>query len=208
MYTSSNSNPHRILSPLRLFALIGFLLLGSNSCGDDDPAGSGHNYANLIQNNIVFMREDSTTLVMGSDYAICCAIWEPGYIDKNALKIVFYDPRLWSDPDNAESFWKLFIVVDEVDLGTPYSLPTSADMPFRIFFMDVTNDNELSGAEEESSGIVTIESLTCGPPLQITFSIDAIIGSEFHLMPTVHVTGTFSATVYANPSPLGCDFSM
>ena len=212
MYASSNTDQHRVLLPLRLFTLIGLLLLGTISCSDNDTVssgnGDGHNGENLIQNNMAFMREGGTTLAMGSDYAICCATWEPGYIDKNTLKIFLYDPLLWSDPTNAKSFWKLFIVVDEIDLETPYSFPTYSDAPLRVFVVDVTNGNELSSAEEESSGIITIESLTCGSPLQITFSIDATIGSEFHLSPTVNVTGTFSATVYSNPSLLGCGFSM
>lgn len=188
------------------------LLFGLSACSDNDPLNEGNNNGhtgkNLILNNITFMREDSTALAMSYNYAICCAIWEPGHIDKNTLKIFFYDPLLWSDPSNAKSFWKLFIIVDEIGLETPYSFPVSLDDPIRVFLMDVTCGNELSGAEEESSGIITIDRLTCGSPLQITFSIDAIIGSEFHLLPGVNVTGTFSATVYSNPSPFGCGFSM
>ena len=66
----------------------------------------------------------------------------------------------------------------------------------------------LSGDEEESSGTVTINSLDYGPPLSVSLTIDATIGSEFHLGPIVYVSGTFSATIHSNPSPLGCDFAL
>lgn len=186
-------------------------MLCTHSCSDDNSqnSGNGHTGSNTIENQVTFTREDSTTLVMGADCAICCGVWEPGYNDAYAMKIFFYDPELWTNPSGAESFWKLFIVVNGINPGTTYSFPTTLESPFRLFFMDVQKGNELSGAEEESRGSITVEQLTCGPPLKITFSIDAIIGSEYSMGSEVRVTGTFNATVYSNPSSLfGCDFSM
>ncbi len=147
-------------------------------------------------------------LIMGTDYAICCAIWEEGYIDKNTLKIFFYDPLIATEPENADSFWKLFIIVDEVTVGSQYNFPTAADDPVKVFLVDAVSSNELSGDADDSAGTVTINSLDCGPPLSVSLTIDATIGSEFHLAPTVHISGTFNVTIYSNPSPLDCDFAM
>lgn len=178
-------------------------------CGEDDsPAGTGSGGDNLVRNNLSFMRQEGTSLAMGIDYAICCGTWEEGYIDRNTLKIFFYDPLLWSDPESADSFWKLFILVDELTLGSPYSFPTDFDGPVKVFLGDAVTGNELSGDADDAAGTITINSLHCGPPLRVSLTIDATIGSEFHLAPTVHVVGSFNAMIYSNPSPLGCDFGM
>ena len=196
-------------SPRLRFGVFMVLLIFIAACSkDDSPSGPGSGGQNDVGNNLSFIRQDGTSLAMGTDYAICCGIWEEGDIDKNTLKIFLYDPRLMSDPENADSFWKLFIILDNVTLDSPYSFPTAYDGPVKVFLVDVATNNELSGYADDSVGIITIDSLDCGPPLSVSFTIDATIGSEYHLAPTVHISGTFSATVYSNPSPLGCDFAM
>lgn len=202
MYTS--------FKPLRLCFILSLIpLLLTVSCGEDDSSSKpGNGGENEILNNLSFVRQDDTPLIMGTDYAICCAIWEEGHIDKNTLKIFFYDPLFATEPENADSFWKLFIIVDEVTVGNQYNFPTAADDPVKVFLVDAVSSNELSGDANDSTGTVTINSLDCGPPLSVSLTIDATIGSEFHLEPTVHISGTFNVTIYANPSPLGCDFSM
>ena len=68
--------------------------------------------------------------------------------------------------------------------------------------------NELSSDADASSGTVTVELMECGPPVSIRVTIDAVIGSEFHLGPPVAVTGTFRAVIHQNPASFGCDFSI
>lgn len=190
-------------------ALVGTLLVCVASCGDDDPAEPGTGTPeNSVQNELTFTRQNGTPLMMGAEFAICCGAWEPGYDESPTLKIFFYDPLLWTDPNQAESFWKLFIVMDKLGTEQAYDFPTTSESPLRMFLYDTASRNEVSGEEEESSGTITIERLNCGPPVRIKFTIDAVLGSEYHMGSTVTVTGTFTATVYTNPSSLGCDFAM
>ena len=196
-------------SPRLRFVVLVVVLIIMAACGKDDPpTGPGSGGENAVGNNLSFMRQDGTDLVMGTDYAICCGVWEEGYIDKNTLKILLYDPLLLSDPENMDSFWKLFIIVDEVTLGSAYSFPTANDGPVKVFLVDVVTNNELNGDADDSVGTITIDSLDCGPPLSVSLTIDATIGSEYLHGPTVQISGSFSATVHSNPSPLGCDFAM
>jgi hypothetical protein len=209
MHARFRPNLQRDSHTMLLVSLVGILLLGIVGCGDDDPSDPGNGIPdNTITNNLTFTRQNGTPLVMGTDYAICCGIWEPGFNDNNTLKIFFYDPLLWTNPSQAESFWKLFIIKNKLQIDSSYDFPTSAESPLRMFLVDASSGNEISGDEEESSGTITIERLRCGPPVRIKFTIDVVLGSEFHLAPTVSVTGTFTATIYSNPSPLGCDFGM
>ena len=68
--------------------VLGAILIGVLGCGDDDPAGATP--TNDIDNQLVFTRPDSSEIAMGTQYAICCGIWEAGLIDKNTLKIFLF----------------------------------------------------------------------------------------------------------------------
>jgi hypothetical protein len=171
------------------------------SCSDDDKSPTSTGKRNNVNNNIIFAYDQSPELPMGSSRAICCGPWEEGYDDRLALKIFFYDP------DFEESFWKLFIAVDDVTVDSTYTLP-STGAPFQLFSIDANTSNELSSNTMDSSGEITIDQLECGPPLKISFTIDAVIGSEYGNMPAINVTGSFSCTIYTNSAPFGCDFSM
>jgi hypothetical protein len=139
---------------------------------------------------------------MGVNYAICCGPWEAGYDETFVLKIFCYGGSA------EESVWKLFIVVDEVELDTPYAFPTDEANPAVIYMVDASNSNELSSDTDESSGTITFTVLNCGPPLEVDFTVDCNVGSEFGDGPSVDVSGDFRCTVHSNPSPLGCDFSL
>ena len=182
-----------------VFPSLLLLSFGAACSTDDSPTGSMDE--NEIQNNLTFAWESGSEVVMGTDYAICCGIWEPGFNDRNALKIFFYDLSL------EQASWKLFIAVDEITIDNPYTLPTD-QATLWMFLNDPTSGNELSSTLEGSSGTITINSLDCGPPVTVTVMIDATIASEFFQGPSVKVLGTFSATIFSNPAPFGCDFSL
>ncbi|NIO00723.1 MAG: hypothetical protein GTO42_01070 [Candidatus Latescibacteria bacterium] len=198
----SKSKSAKVTLHRQLIMAVALSLLLALSCSEDEKGGSPTGpRINSVDNNLVFKYQSGREIQMGSDYAICCGIWEPGYIDKNALKIFFYDPSF------QQSFWKLFIVVDELTVDSTYSLPTNGS-PVSMFFVDFSNSNELYSHEPESSGSITVYSLDCGPPVKLVFSIDATVGSEYAGMPSVDVSGYFSCAIYSNPAPFGCDFSM
>ena len=187
---------------IRLTAVAATIVVLGLSCSDDKTSspstGPG---SNSISNDLIFEYPNGTEIPMGRSYSICCGIWEPGYIDKNTLKLFFYDPSF------QESFWKLFIAIDEIVLDSLYSLPTSGSS-VKMFLMDVDSSNELSSDESESSGNITVSLLDCGPPVSVSLTIDATVGSEYGGMPSVNVSGSFSCTIHSNPAPFGCDFSL
>ncbi len=177
-----------------------FLLLLGMACRKENSIEPKKE--NIIRNNLVFTRQDESVIEMGEEYAICCGIWEPGTIDKNTLKIMVYDPA------QQKSGWKLFILPEIAVANTSYQLPTppAGESAVSVFIWDAPQHNELNSEQGESSGSITIHSLSCGTPLQISLEIDAWLASELGGAPPVHVSGTFECTIYQNPSPLGCDF--
>ena len=181
-----------------VFPSLLLLSFGAACSTDDSPTGSMDE--NEIQNNLTFTPQDSSEITMGTDYAICCGIWEPGFNDRNALKIFFYDPSL------EQASWKLFIAVDEIIINNPHPLPTN-QATLLMFLYDPVTGNELSSTLQQSSGNITIDSFDCGPPLTVSITIDATIDSELQ-GPSLNVSGTLNATIFSNPAPFGCDFSI
>ncbi|MFH1756187.1 MAG: hypothetical protein ABIA59_10860 [Candidatus Latescibacterota bacterium] len=190
---------------IRSYAQIVIILISTAliafSCSDDDKSPTSTGKRNSVSNNITFTYDPALELIMGSDYAICCGPWEEGYNEATTLKIFFYDPSF------NESFWKLFIVLDEVTVDSVYTLPSTGSL-FQLFSVDANTSNELASNTMDSSGWIKFTEFECGPPLRISFAIDTIIGSEFGNMPPITVTGDFTCTIYSNPAPFGCDFSM
>lgn len=158
---------------------------------------------NEVNNNLSFIREDGSLIFMGTNYAICCGIWEVGYIDKNVLKIFYYDA------EGNEAGWKLFLLLEKTSQDTTYTFPSAepGQGAINMFILDTSTGNELNSTISGSSGTITIHSFKCSPPVTIDLSIDAVIGSEYHNEPAVIVSGTFNCTIYSNPAPFGCEFS-
>ena len=199
---SASSAPTGIAtrSILKVTAAVAVLLV--TACGDDDNPVVG-NHENEVVNNLVFQRQDTTTITCGSDWAVCCGIWESGYIDKNTLKIMFYDTTMQA------ASWRLFVLVDEAQEHSGYVLPTqpTGQSPVSMFVYDVSTGNEVNSETDGSSGVITLNSFTCGPPVSLDVTMNAILGSEFFQGPTVHVQGSFTCVVHDNPAPFDCNFA-
>jgi hypothetical protein len=198
----SATMPGRLYGLASVYWLFVLMLSLGMACSEDstEPETNKH----VVQNNLIFTRQDGTSMTMGTNYAICCSVWEAGHIDKNALKILYYDPI-----SQQTAGWKLFILVDEASQDTTYALPTLAagQAPISMFLADIPTGNELNSDQSESTGTFTIRSFNCGPPASVSLTIDATVASEFGNGPSVSVSGTFSCTVYSNPAPFGCQFS-
>jgi len=150
--------------------------------------------ANYVADGLAFTRQDATPIPMGRTYAVCCSTWEKGYIDRETIKIFFYDATKRS------SYWKMFVIPDEVlgDSVFTFPTPTAGVGPVAIFVNDVGTGNEASGEQAASSGTITIHSFSCGPPTQIDATVDAVLASEFAGGNPIRVQGRFTATVYTN----------
>jgi hypothetical protein len=159
--------------------------LGGTACGDSDPAGPG----SAIQNDLIFTRADGSTIAFAGSSAleISCGSWEAGMVATPSLQV-----RL-----SGQTGWHLRAVLDDVAIGQPLSFPNGFiwDQPQNVdlFILDVPN--ELSTQDGRSSGSITFQVLSCVSGGQVSFTIDAVIGSEFGNGPSVTVTGSFNAPV-------------
>jgi hypothetical protein len=179
-----------------------FCCLLAAACGKDKPTSPVPNTGtNSISNSVRFTRQDSSVIAMGQAYAVCCATWEPGYVDKMAFKVLFYDSL------GVQGGWKLFLLSEEAKQDTTYVLPTSAagQSHVSMFIFDVETGNETNSDQSSSSGTITLHSFSCGPPASIDATIDAVLASELGGGAPIRVQGRLTGTVYTNP--LGCAFS-
>ena len=187
-------------------SISGILILGvifTLGCDDDDNSTSSDPQNNQIYDSLLFTRQGGGIMSTGADWAICCGVWESGYIEDNTLKVLVYDAL------GQESGFKLFILVDSVEEGFSYGLPTDdpGSAPVSMFINDVPDTNELNSAQGGSSGTIVINSFNCGSPVTLDVSIDATLASETYGEPPVTVNGRFICEIYSNPATFGCDFS-
>lgn len=164
-------------------------------CGEDGKSG------NIIDNRLTFQLEGGAELTVGKSWAICCGEWEPGYRPDHTLKIFFYDPLM------SQGMWKLFIDLSVGEEGGEYDFPVSSSV-MQMFIFDIDSGYEFSSGEPESSGTITINEIDCGPPLRLSFSINASIGSEYAGIAPMIVIGDFECTIESNESLFGCDFGI
>lgn len=173
-------------------------------CGDDDDNSTSPEPSNNhIYDSLLFTREGGGIMSTGADWAICCGVWESGYIEDNTLKILVYDAL------GQESGFKLFILVDSVETGFSYGLPTDGAgvAPVSMFINDIPDNNELNSALAGSVGTITINQFGCGPVVTLDVTIDATLTSEAFPPKPVTVSGRFICEIHSNPATFGCDFS-
>ena len=156
---------------------------------------------NTASNGLVFTLEGGTAIPMGGTHAVCCSTWEPGRIDREALKIFYYDTTKRS------SYWKMFLIPSQILEDSVLTLPTPApgDGPVAIAATDVATGDQASSERAGSSGTVTLRSFSCGPPTEVDATVDAVLGSTSPGGRPIRVKGRFTATVYTNP--ISCSFS-
>ncbi len=164
------------------------------ACGDDHKPGSPGTPIPPATGPLTFTRSDSTVLSMGDTTRICCGVWDPGFIDKNALKVVIYDPS------GQRGGWKLFVLADEAVADSAYSLPTApvgefSQSPVNLFVNDVARGNEASSSASGARGTILVHSFSCGPPVRIDATIDAVLASELAGGSEVRARGRFRAEV-------------
>jgi len=146
----------------------------------------------VVVDSLVFTRADSTVLTMGSTPLVCCGLYDPGFVNERAMRIVLYDPA------NQKPGWEILVLIDRAVAGATTTLPTTVVPPSKVphvsmFVADI--GNELNSDSEDSSGTITVHSFQCtATTIQIDFSVDAILGSELGGSPSMRVQGAFQAT--------------
>jgi len=166
---------------------------------DSPPIAPGPPAATVIADSLSFTRADSTAATMGTTPLVCCGLYDPGFVNERAMRIVLYDPA------NQKPGWQILILIDRAQAGAVTTLPTAVVAPSKVphvsmFVADL--GNELSSDTSGSSGTMTVHSFQCtATAIQVDFSIDAILGSEFAGAPSMGARGRFLATFPASACP-------
>jgi len=155
-----------------------------------------------VTDSLTFTRAGSSTpVVMGTMPLVCCGLYDPSFVNEPAMRIVLYDP------DAQKPGWQILILTNRAQAGAVTTLPTVVVAPSKVphvsmFVADIENGNELNSDSQESTGTITVHSFSCtATAIQIDFSVDATLGSEFANAPSMEVHGTFRATLPMHSCP-------
>jgi len=155
--------------------------------------------ATVIADSLVFISGGVPVDSMGTTPLVCCGLYDPSFVNERAMRIVFYDPA------DQKPGWQILILTDRAQAGASTTLPTSVVPPSKIPAVSMfvaTLGNELSSDAEGSAGTITVHSFSCdATKIQVHFSVDATLASEFGGGPTMDVTGAFQATFPAASCP-------
>lgn len=186
----------------RLLVLAGCLVVGSltagvlmtSGCGDDNSVKPDDHPLNTL----VFKRADNSTITFPARARayVWCGPWEEDYALAPTIHV------LYAAPEDSTAYWYLQAVLADVVLGDTLRFPNTyiSDQPDSASLFILDAPNELSTAEEESSGYLVFESLPCGKTNLVEFNIDAVVGSEYGDMTPASVKGQFRASATGEPS--------
>jgi hypothetical protein len=107
------------------------------------------------------------------------------------------------DEERPPAFWYISANEDELSAEEPIDLP--AERLLFVYDPEVGRDgNDLSSAEEESTGSVTFREWTCEQGEQVRIDVKATLASEYHNLPSVDANGEVEAVV-GDPVPIPTD---
>jgi hypothetical protein len=167
----------------------------AGGCGGS--SGSGEEAVDLE-----FVRADGSVATFPETVRAWCAPFDDDNPDAEAVH-VFAGELSRSEP--AEPFWMLSAVRADAE-REPTTLPNdfayTAPRGATLFALDRAEhaSNELSSAEEESSGTIRVQLTGCEPGSTVRVEFEHVtLGSEFHDSPTVSVDGVAEAEIGSPP---------
>lgn len=184
----------RVRLTLCVPAAVGLFACGGDGVTDLDPDV-------ILEDNLTFVRQNGSALEFpdGLDVYAWCGPWETDFVPDPSIH-VFYGSGSTDVP------WMILLaVLEDVTLGVPLAFPNDflwdAPTGASLYVGDpVGGWNEASSQQAESAGQITFTQLECGDGGVVEFSVDAKLGSEFHMGPTITVTGTFRASLTGPPA--------
>lgn len=169
------------------------------ACSDDDDPTKPEPVVTVIADSLVFSYYGVPFDSVGTIPLVCCGLYDPGFVNERAMRVVFYDPA------NQKLGWQILILTDRAHAGAVTILPTSVVAPSKVpaVSMFATNyRNEFSSDADSSSGTITVHSFSCdATKIQIHFKVDAKLASEFAVAGSIDVHGAFQATFPAASCP-------
>ena len=166
-----------------LLALAVALCAGCGSDKSTDPVQT------VIVDSLVFTSGGST-VAMGTTPLVCCGLYDPGFVNERAMRVVFYDEAAHKNG------WQILVLLDHAQPGAVTVLPTQVVPPSKVPWVSMfVSVSELSSDSKGSSGTITVQSLHCeATHMHIRFHVDATLASELAGGPTRDVHGSFEAT--------------
>jgi len=166
-----------------------------SGCGDHSPTGPKGGTAT----GLVIIRADGSTIQFPPDARVYlwCGPWEEGSVDTLTIH-VWYGTCGTGMP---AAGWWLRAVHADIVLGDTLWFPNSFvwDQPHGADLFLWDPPNELSTSQPESAGYMIFHALPCGHGDVVEFSIDAVLGSEYHDLRPVTVRGRFRARTTGAP---------
>ena len=152
-----------------------------------------------------FRRADGSLVMFPKSVSAWCGPYDADNRDTEAVHILAGElPR----DESPSSFWIVSAVRADIDREPTTTLPN--DFVYTepegagMFALDAEDrENELSSAEEESSGTIRVEvdGWDPGDTVRVDFD-DVLLGSELHDLPSVSVEGSVRAEIGDAPEGL------
>lgn len=141
-----------------------------------------------------FSRQDGSVIPFSAKPRVWCGPWESG-VKKRSVHVTVRGRR---------RHWDLSAVRSDIKAGTTVKFPTDIifNKPHGAELFVADAPNEASTNEEEASGSMTFSHVTCRHSGVVAFTTDAVLGSEFSDLGTIHVTGSFRGHVASAPRRL------
>lgn len=183
---------------MRSRATLAALVVAVAIAGGCGRAGDGEENVDLE-----FTRQDGSGASFPESVRAWCAPFDEDNPDVEAVHAMAGEQPV---EEPAEPFWMMRAVLADVEREPTTALPT--DFVFTeprgasFFALDDAehDNNELSSADEESSGTIRVELDGCEPGDTLTLTFGQVaLGSELHLLPTMSVEGKVVATIGEPP---------
>jgi hypothetical protein len=182
--------PIRKLRAWFLPALLGLVL--SQGCGED---GGQKKFPTappptpFVEDSLVFRQLDGSVIEMGDSTLNCCGLFDPGFVNEHAIRVMYWDPTL------QKNAWQLVILTGATTPGSVYTLPTLPVAPHKAPAVSLfVHGGEYSSSTQQASGTITLHSFECAAStMSVDFSVDAVLDAELAGGGQITVRGRFRA---------------
>lgn len=170
------------------------LLLVLAGCGEGGGSGS--------RNDVAFTRADGSSAQFPAEVRAWCGAFDEDNADVGGVHLLAADGARGESPG---PYWIVDAVRADIERDPATSLPNSftytKPQGAALFVFDKQDrGNELSSADEESTGTITVEVEGCDAGDSVTVEFDDVeLGSEYHDMPPLSVSGTVAAEIGEPP---------
>jgi hypothetical protein len=154
------------------------------------------------RNDVAFTRADGSSAQFPAEVRAWCGEFDEDNVDVEGVHLLAADGARGESPG---PYWIVDAVRADIEGDPSTSLPNSftytEPRDTALFVFDKQDrGNELSSADEESSGTITVDAEGCDAGESVTVEFDDIeLGSEYHDLPPLSVSGKVVAEIGEPP---------